>query len=83
MYKKVLGIIVHRIDGKYYVVKNNQLYEINETGARIIELCDGKRDERAISHLLVQHYEMNETDVLNDVKNYCNNLVEMGVIKIV
>ena len=52
---------------------------LNETGAAILELCDGQRSIRVIADLLQQRYNV---DVVDDVTEYLNGLVEKELIRV-
>ena len=51
---------------------------LNETGAAILELCDGRRSIDAIAQLLGERYHC---DVLADVTEYLSRLVERELIR--
>jgi pyrroloquinoline quinone biosynthesis protein D len=51
---------------------------LNETGAAILELCDGHRSVDAIARILGERYQC---DVLADVSEYLGQLVERELIR--
>jgi pyrroloquinoline quinone biosynthesis protein D len=51
---------------------------LNETGAAILELCDGRRSVAAIARILGERYNC---DVLNDVTEYLSALAERELIR--
>ena len=51
---------------------------LNETGAAILELCDGRRSIDAIAQLLGERYHC---DVLADVTDYLSQLAERELIR--
>ena len=51
---------------------------LNETGAAILELCDGRRSLAAIARILGERYNC---DVLADVTEYLSQLAERELIR--
>jgi pyrroloquinoline quinone biosynthesis protein D len=51
---------------------------LNETGAAILELCDGRRTVAAIAGILNERYQC---DVLADVTEYLSRLAEKELIR--
>jgi pyrroloquinoline quinone biosynthesis protein D len=51
---------------------------LNETGAAILELCDGQRSVAAIAAVLQARYQ---ADVLADVTEYLSHLAERELIR--
>jgi pyrroloquinoline quinone biosynthesis protein D len=51
---------------------------LNETGAAILELCDGQRSIAAIAEVLGERYHC---DVTADVTEYLSNLAERELIR--
>ena len=74
--------IVTRKTGNEYVlvpVTNNiadmdSVYTLNEAGAYIWELIDGKRTAGAIIELLVQEYDIEYETALQDVFSFIENM---------
>jgi pyrroloquinoline quinone biosynthesis protein D len=52
---------------------------LNETGAAILELCDGQRSVQAIADLLQARYNC---DVVQDVTEYLNALADKELIRV-
>ncbi|SFO30715.1 Coenzyme PQQ synthesis protein D (PqqD) [Pseudobutyrivibrio sp. UC1225] len=50
--KKNTGVLLDRIEGKYYVVYDYNTYEMNEIGARILDLCNGKNSMIILANLV-------------------------------
>jgi pyrroloquinoline quinone biosynthesis protein D len=50
---------------------------LNDTGAAILELCDGRRSIAAIAKILEERYNC---DVTDDVTEYLSRLVERELI---
>lgn len=51
---------------------------LNETGAAILELCDGRRSISAIAEILRERYQC---DVTPDVTEYLSQLAERELIR--
>jgi pyrroloquinoline quinone biosynthesis protein D len=51
---------------------------LNETGAAILELCDGRRSLAAIAQILGERYQC---DVTADVTEYLSQLAERELIR--
>lgn len=80
--KKRMGVMLERLDGKFYVVSDYAVFELNEVGARVLELCNGENDVEAIVRKLNSHYSQIEPEELRtDVFEYINVLLENELIK--
>ena len=53
---------------------------VNEVGARIIDLADGRRDSAAIHEKLLEEYEVEPEELRLDLEAYLAELVEIGVL---
>ena len=51
---------------------------LNETGAAILKLCDGRRSIREIASILQERYHC---DVMTDVTEYLSQLAEKELIR--
>ncbi len=56
------------------------LYTLNEVGARIWDLIDGKRSVREIRDCLLQEFAVNETEAEADLLTLLDQLCEIGTI---
>ena len=73
--------ILERIDGEitvYHPTLTTAVY-LNETGALIWELCDGKRTISDIIELLGEQYPESLTQIETDVKALIGQLVERSI----
>ena len=52
---------------------------LDDTGAAILELCDGQRSIRAIAEVLQERYNC---DVVEDVTEYLTGLAEKELIRV-
>ncbi len=85
--KKILfepGYLLERMDDEitvYHPTLTTSLY-LNETGALIWELCDGKRTIAEVIHILLELYPENKDQVELDVKLLLRRFLEKGVAKL-
>jgi len=73
--------ILERIDGEitvYHPTLTTAVY-LNETGALIWELCDGKRTISDIIEMLSGQYPESRTQIETDVKMLITQLVERHI----
>ncbi len=73
--------LLERIDGEitvYHPTLTTAVY-LNETGALIWELCDGKRTIADIIQVLREQYPESHTQIDTDVKTVINQLVEHDI----
>lgn len=80
-FKKVLGVMIYKDGEQFAVVKNKDVYFINEVGARILELCDGINCLDDIVNKISKYYKMDDIQVKNDVSTYTQQLIDMQLIK--
>jgi hypothetical protein len=80
--------IVTRKTGNEYVLvpianniaDMNSVYTLNETGAFIWELIDGKRNVEEIIHALTEEYEIDHQSATEDVFTLINNMSNYLII---
>ena len=82
-YKKRKDALLERFDEKFYVAMGQDVYEVNEVGARIFELCNGKNDIEEISRKISSHFNVDNNQVLEDVIIYTQMLYENTLIEII
>jgi methyltransferase-like protein len=81
--------IVTRKTGNEYVlvpVANNiadmnSVYTLNETGAFIWELIDGKKDVEDLIEAVINEYDIDRETALTDVMSFIDNMSEYLIIK--
>lgn len=81
MYKKKMGVLLDKINGKYYAVSEYTAFELNEVGARILDLCNGENDEITIAEKISKHYNQNMDVVMKDVISYISILLSNNLIE--
>ncbi len=80
-YKKQIGLLLDKIDGKYYAVADYHVFELNEVGARILDLCNGENDIPSISKKLARFYNQDAKTMTDDVSAYISELLSNNLIK--
>jgi len=73
--------LIERIDGEitvYHPTLTTAVY-LNETGALIWELCDGKRTILDIIEALSEQYPESPTQIETDVKTLITQLIERDI----
>lgn len=80
IYKKNMDITLEKLEGKYYIAHDYNAYEVNEVGARIIDLCNGKNSVSDIANKLSKHFNVEYERVLNDVISYITILSDKNFV---
>jgi hypothetical protein len=66
---------------KNSVAEMENLYSVNEVGARVYELVDGKRTGREICAAIVEDFEVSQEQAETDVAGFLEQLLSIGGIK--
>lgn len=82
IYKKEVGVLLDKVDEKFYVLYNYSVFEVNEVGARIIDLCNGKNSIDEITEKLAKHFQKEYEIVYSDVMAYIDSLKENRIVEI-
>lgn len=80
IYKKDFDILLIRKDDRFLLIKDNQIYRINEVGARIFNLCDGVNCISDITKKIISIFDESEEVASHDIKHYLENLSKLGLI---
>ena len=90
IYKKSDAIVFRKIADEYILVpirKNvgdlESIYTLNETGARIWELVDGKTKISEIMERLIEEFEVTPEEAEKDLIEHLQQLEKMDGIKVV
>ena len=59
------------------------IYTLDEIGAKIWELVDGKRKMKEIKNVLLEEFDVTEEQVVSDMKDFIGQLEVMGGIKLI
>lgn len=89
-YEKDESIVFRKIEDETILVpiKNNvgdlqNIYVLNEVGARIWELIDGKKDMEEISDVICTEYDIIPVEAERDIKEFLKDLESVGAINTV
>ena len=63
------------------VAQMESLYTLNDVGARIYELIDGRRTARDISSFIVEEFEVSPEQARDDVLEFLDKLLAIGGIE--
>lgn len=80
-YKKTLGAILTDHEKKYYIINKNRVFNVNESAARIFELCNNKTLEEISSKIHSKFSDVDYSLVKTDTLECINELKNMGLVK--
>ncbi|MGL5684844.1 MAG: PqqD family protein [Vagococcus fluvialis] len=80
MYRKSLNSQMIKIENKFIITDLHTFYEVNETGARIYDLCNGKNSNEDIASLLANKFNENIKNTLSDVVEYTEGLYKANLL---
>src|SRR3990167_6390319 len=88
-YQKDQAVVSRKIADEVILVpirKNvgdlESIYTLDEVGARIWELIDGKRKVKEIKDILISEFDAQEDMVISDIKDFISQLEGIGGIKL-
>lgn len=81
MLKKNEDFTLIKIDNRFFITAEYIHFEVNETGARIFSLCNGKNTKEEIAKKLSKKFNSDFSDVLNQVEDFIKELFKMNIIK--
>lgn len=88
IYEKDQSMVSRKIEDETILVpiRNNvgdldNIYVLNEVGARIWELIDGKSEIEEIHDTICVEYEITPEEAEKDVREFLENLESVGAIK--
>lgn len=82
-YKKTMGSILSKHENSFYILRDRELFNVNEVGARIFDLCNGANTNIDITGKLSGYYTISNEEILAETNQYLEDLAELGLIKIV
>ncbi|OGL39600.1 MAG: hypothetical protein A3C43_08425 [Candidatus Schekmanbacteria bacterium RIFCSPHIGHO2_02_FULL_38_11] len=89
-YQKDQSVVSRKIADEIILVpirKNvgdlESIYTLDEIGAKIWELVDGKRKMKEIKNVLLEEFDVTEEQVVSDMKDFIGQLEVMGGIKLI
>lgn len=66
---------------RHNVAEIDTLYALNEVGARIYELIDGKRTLREVGSIVAEDFQFSQTHALGEVSSFADRLIEIDAIR--
>ncbi|TCT17491.1 PqqD family protein [Caldifermentibacillus hisashii] len=78
--KKNIAFRVRKISGKNILIGGYKAYELNETGLLIWEFISSPKSIEEIAESLSKEYEINVSEVINDVNEYVNYLLSVDAL---
>lgn len=79
-YKKALDTVLFVYDGKYYIGKGDRVFSVNETGARVYELCNGNFFLNDITEKIADKFNICQEIISDEIEAYIKNLIELKII---
>lgn len=79
--QKAINARFNVVQGQSYVVQRNTVYELDEVGCRIWELCDGSNTVEDIATKLTQEYTVPYEEVLRDCEEFVADLQSKGLLE--
>ena len=80
-YKKEMDTMLSKIEDKYVIGKERRLFNVNETAARVYELCNGKRTEEEIVSKIAGFYHVEEAEITDDIKECLEEFCKLELVK--
>lgn len=70
------------IDGEALIVspKDSLIYPLNDVGARIWELLDGKRTVSDVASIICEEFEGDGKVIQNDIMSFIEDLLKAGLV---
>ena len=62
------------------VANMNQVYNLNEVGSFIYDTIDGEKTIAQVHEALINKYEVNPKEALNDITFFINDMINRGVL---
>ncbi len=80
MLKKAINAHLVKVDDKYIITDSKIVFEVNELGARIFDLCNGKNTIEDIASKLSKKYVVDYTTIFNDCSEYIDELRNLELV---
>ncbi|ABX75564.1 PqqD family protein [Lactococcus lactis] len=80
MLKKSYKSQLVKFQGKFMITDTKIVFEVNEIGARIYDLCNGKNSVEDIANKLSNKYKIGYDEALKDINDYLSELEELQLI---
>lgn len=89
VFRKSDSVVSRKIDDETIVVPIRQnvgdlesIYTLNEVGARVWELLDGKNTVRQIIQMITNEYDVGADQSENDVLDFLKQLIEINMVEL-
>ncbi len=80
-YKKNLDTLLTKVDNYFVLVKESEIFKINEISARIIDLIDGEKEVDEIIRVLQNFYKKEDDLIKEEIKSFISTLEDNGLIE--
>jgi hypothetical protein len=80
MFRKKINTYIFKTQNKFMITDTFNVFEVNEVGARIFDLCNGDNKASDMSQKLAKKYNISEEIVKNDVDEYLKFLLDNNLI---
>ena len=77
-YRKALGATLHRHEDGFVIIKQNMVFQVNETAARIFELCNGKDSETDIIRKVSGFYHSSIEETERGIQGFLDKMQELS-----
>jgi len=88
LFRKASSIVSRKVAGEMILVPIRRnagevecIYALDEVGARIWELLDGQRSLQAVRDVILEEFEVSETEAEGDLLALIEQLREIGAIE--
>lgn len=78
---RVYYVVFRKIKDRYILLKHDEAFEINATGAKIWELCSGDYTEEEIAAEIAQKYSISRQAAEKDVSDFLKDMQKLGLIE--
>ena len=81
IYIRKIGIMLVKDKEKYFLVKGNEVYELNKIAAKIFQLCNGNYSDKSIIEKVGYEYESVNKDLISkDVYDILQLFCDEGLL---
>lgn len=80
MFKKNSDFSLLKLNNTFYLHSYKEDYELNETAARIVDLCNGRNSNSFIKETLAAHFNMAIEDIQPDIDKALKYLANTNII---
>ncbi len=81
MLEKNENFTLIKLKGIFYIASEYKFYEVNETAARIYNLCNGNNTVNDIATKMSKKFDLNYSETLNEVIEFTDSLLSFEVLK--